>query len=331
MDNQGKIGIDMINVGKGDALFIELHDQNGTPYIICVDGGTQEHGDTLSKHATTYFGNKIDIVISTHPDTDHIGGLSTILEKSTVTYLVLNDPRDYYQESALLSIAKSSFTSEQYALFKSSFDRIDDLKSIAGKNSVKIISLFGSNKPVGTVGEWNLFIVNPSQQLFSDLWGQEDTIKNWFSTDIDDVNGLEKTGNSIIDDPNIDTAPINNTSIMLFIEGYGRKYLFTGDAGKKAIREASKIKDLSGLSWLDVPHHGSRRNVDSAILKYFSPSVAYISSPGTTKHPRKTVIKKLQEVGTEVYSTCKTKGSLYHHRNLPNRTGYSKATPWEKL
>lgn len=331
MDDQGKIGVDMINVGKGDALFIELHGQNETPYTVCIDGGTQEHGNTLAQHTKSYFGNSINVAICTHPDTDHIGGLSTILEKCSVTYLVLNDPRDYYDENALLKIARSAFTTEQYGVFKSAFDRIDSLKQIARSNSVKVLSLFGSNKSVATIDDWNLYIVNPSVQLFSDLWGQEDTIKNWFSADVDDLDRLIKMGNSILDDPNIDTAPINNTSIMLFIEGYGRKYLFTGDAGKKAIREARTIKDLSSLSWLDIPHHGSRRNIDTEILKHFSPTTAYISSPGTSKHPRKAVIKKLQEIGAEVYSTCKTKGSLYHHRNLPNRAGYSKATPWEKL
>lgn len=330
--NNAQIGIDMINVGKGDAFIVDLPDpQTGQHYIIAIDAGTETAVDGVIEHISRYHTNGIDLVVSTHPDVDHIGGLPSLLEQINVTHLLLNDPRDFADEQKILSIAKQSFDDDKYQTFKSAFDRIDSLKDVAQNEGVKLHSMFASSTAILTHGGWDVYIVGPTENLFRDIWLNDETVKQWFYSDsVDAILALEKDKKSLIDDPSVDTKPVNNSSIMLMIEGHGRKYLFTGDAGKRAIREARTIKDLSGLNWLHVPHHGSRRNVDTEIIKHFSPKTAYISSPGIEKsngkHPRKAVIKGLQNVGAGVYSTCRN-GSMYHNWNLA-RPNYSTASPW---
>jgi hypothetical protein len=130
--------------------------------------------------------------------------------------------------------------------------------------------------------------------LWGHIWLNEDVVRDWFNSDsVDKAVGLLPRS-IVLDDPSIDTKPVNNTSIIILIEGYGKKYLFTGDAGKRALRDAMVMRDISHISWLDVPHHGSRRNLDTSIISHLSPEVAFISSPGTTKHPRRAIIKALQ-------------------------------------
>ncbi len=324
-----KITIDMIDVGKGDSYVVELHDDAGHKFSFVVDGGTREKSDAVIAHVNKYHNGQINLAICTHPDTDHIGGLISLMEQCQVSHLILNDPRDILPESTLLQRANKYLSSDEVSVFKSAFERIDELKEQAiYQNTVHHPNTFSSNQPRFRWGGWNVYVLGPSENLFRDIWLNEDVVRDWFSSDL--VDGLVSLhpNTSVLDDPSIDTKPVNNSSIILFIEGYGRKYLFTGDAGKRALRDAMAVKDITGLTWFDVPHHGSRRNIDTQIINHLSPQVAYISSPGTTKHPRKTVIRALQKAGTAVYSTCKH-GSIcqgdWQHRPEYSAIG----SPWE--
>jgi len=66
-----KLGIDMLNVGKGDAYVVELYDYAGQKYVFVVDGGTAEKSAEIISHVRDYHDNKVNLAICTHPDTDH--------------------------------------------------------------------------------------------------------------------------------------------------------------------------------------------------------------------------------------------------------------------
>jgi competence protein ComEC len=73
-----------LDVGQGDSIFIQA--PNGVQML--VDGG--RGGKVLSELSRLMpFGDKsIDIVIGTHPDADHIGGLVSVLENYEVENFV---------------------------------------------------------------------------------------------------------------------------------------------------------------------------------------------------------------------------------------------------
>jgi beta-lactamase superfamily II metal-dependent hydrolase len=325
-----RIGIDMLDVGKGDAYVIELQDEQGQKFVFVIDGGTSESSGALVSHIQSFHNGNVGLAICTHPDTDHIGGLIQLLQNCNVAHLFLNDPRDIISEETLLQKARQNLSTEEVIVFKSALERIDDLKAeAAAQNTDHHQTTFAANTPRFTFGGWDVFVLGPSQRLFKDIWLNDDVVRDWFNSDTVDALVGALPRNTTLDDPAIDTKPVNNSSIIILIEGYGRKYLFTGDAGKRALRDAMTIKDISNLTWLDVPHHGSRRNLDSSIINYLSPEVAFISSPGTTKHPRRAVIRALQSRRTQVYSTCKH-GHVYHQFNLP-RIGWNSIDPWELI
>lgn len=66
----------MLNVGQGDALFIESPD--GTQ--ILIDGGPNKKIIGELAKVMPIFDRSIDAIIITNPDQDHIGGLSDVLE-----------------------------------------------------------------------------------------------------------------------------------------------------------------------------------------------------------------------------------------------------------
>jgi competence protein ComEC len=73
--------ITYLDVGEGDSMFVELPDN----YNALIDGGSYRDGYSLGEHVVAPFlrregvGN-INLVVSTHPDNDHTGGLTYILD-----------------------------------------------------------------------------------------------------------------------------------------------------------------------------------------------------------------------------------------------------------
>ncbi len=73
--------VHFLSVGQGDAILIEA--PNGGQMLI--DGGRPDNR-VLGELAAVMkpFDKKIDVVVATHPDADHIGGLSEVLKRYEV-------------------------------------------------------------------------------------------------------------------------------------------------------------------------------------------------------------------------------------------------------
>lgn len=70
-----KIKIHYIDVGQGDSEFIEL--PNGQTMLI--DAGNPENGSQIVSYIKGLGHSKIDYLIATHPHSDHIGGMTTVV------------------------------------------------------------------------------------------------------------------------------------------------------------------------------------------------------------------------------------------------------------
>ncbi len=69
-----KLVVKFVDVGQGDASLIEFPDGK-TMLIDTADGGSPEVISTLRADKRT----KIDYLVATHPDADHIGGLASVI------------------------------------------------------------------------------------------------------------------------------------------------------------------------------------------------------------------------------------------------------------
>lgn len=83
----GLLSVTFLDVGQGDAIFIES--PNGTQVLI--DGGSGNAVLRALSREMGYFDRDIDLVIATHPDADHIGGLIEVLEHYTVESILTTD------------------------------------------------------------------------------------------------------------------------------------------------------------------------------------------------------------------------------------------------
>ena len=66
--------VDYINVGQGDSILIRVADCD-----ILIDAGTASYGTTVSNYLKNKGVDDIELMINTHPDSDHCGGLTKVL------------------------------------------------------------------------------------------------------------------------------------------------------------------------------------------------------------------------------------------------------------
>ncbi len=79
----GNVRVHFIDVGQGDSILVEAGDTN-----MLVDGGRRDAGPKLASYLKSQGVTSIDVMVSTHPHADHIGGLLTILKEFPVKRVV---------------------------------------------------------------------------------------------------------------------------------------------------------------------------------------------------------------------------------------------------
>lgn len=71
--------VNYINVGQGDSILIKVGDCD-----ILIDGGKSSYGSTVSSYLKSKGVDDIELMINSHPDEDHYGGLVTVLNDFVV-------------------------------------------------------------------------------------------------------------------------------------------------------------------------------------------------------------------------------------------------------
>ncbi|HEY4488849.1 MAG TPA: MBL fold metallo-hydrolase [Candidatus Paceibacterota bacterium] len=83
-EEQNELRVSFLDVGQGDAIYIEAPGGRR----VLIDGGSgpavlRALGDKMS-----WWDRSLDLVVATHPDNDHIGGLIDVLERYRVSRVV---------------------------------------------------------------------------------------------------------------------------------------------------------------------------------------------------------------------------------------------------
>jgi len=80
------MSVSFLDVGQGDAIYIELPDRTS----ILIDGGVDNSVVYELGAVMPWWKHHIDFVIVTHPDLDHYGGLHAVAEKYSIGSLLHN-------------------------------------------------------------------------------------------------------------------------------------------------------------------------------------------------------------------------------------------------
>ncbi len=78
--------MDFLDVGQGDSIYIQAPNGNN----ILIDGGIDRKVLSSLGNVLPFGNKKIDIVLGTHPDADHIGGLPFVFDNYKVSAYIDN-------------------------------------------------------------------------------------------------------------------------------------------------------------------------------------------------------------------------------------------------
>jgi len=336
--------IDFIPVGErqksGDAIAMRIT-ENGKTEIYVIDGGTKASGEALVQHIRDYYRtNRVDYLISTHPDMDHISGLKVVLEKLEVGELWMHKPW-VLAPQIINDILDGRVT--QHSLserIKDSVSLAAEVEAMARRKKVKVCEPFQGAK----IGSY-FHVLSPSQEWYIELLKNFDKMpatksiltreSQAFSSSTDDTADEDWYNETLKDDG--ETSVRNESSVVLFgslPNNYG--ILLTGDAGRQALTKAYEYAlyrkcDLQQCQFIQMPHHGSRRNVSPDLLnKLLGPildegastgKISFVNtSKGAPDHPKKSVVNAFIRRGVKVIAT---KG-----HKICKRSGYQLRDGW---
>ncbi len=83
-DHHGLLTVSFLDIGQGDSIFI----QAPSGRQVLIDGGSNSSVLRALSNVTPWFDRSIDVVIGTHPDADHIGGLIDVFPRYTVSTII---------------------------------------------------------------------------------------------------------------------------------------------------------------------------------------------------------------------------------------------------
>lgn len=339
--------IDFLPVGDessgGDAIALRygnLYGGRSEQTVIVIDGGYQDSGEKMVEHLDQHYGtDHVDVVVSTHPDQDHMSGLAVVLERCKVGELWMHRP--WTHSGVLMSLSAQGFRFDQsQEQVRSVLRAAQQLERLAENQGTKVVEPF-TGLPTHD-GAFRIMRPNVDyyRSLLPDAFStrQRDALRNAIYRRFEqaDQTVLAETLEQETLNGFGETSPRNNTSVIALLQVDGRRALFTADAGVPALSHGVRALRSLGigpgeLDFVQVPHHGSRRNVSPHLLDCLLGPVtdqvrgtAYVSAPTKNpeqKHPAKQVTNAFRRRGYPVHSTC---GSTkrYHH-NAPSRPGFS--------
>lgn len=81
--------VHMIDVGQGDSILIQTKEK-----AVLIDAGERDQGQTVCDYLKSAGVNKLDLVIATHPHSDHIGGLADVLTQIRTEEILMPELSD---------------------------------------------------------------------------------------------------------------------------------------------------------------------------------------------------------------------------------------------
>lgn len=314
--------IEMLPLGNADCILVTGWEGN-FPTRVLIDGGNKGDFDKVRSFLDNSGISHIDHVVCSHPHDDHAGGLLEIAQDRSLTIgkawmhlPLLNHP--LFGSRLMFESYKKS---ERGKEILETLETIENLEATFNFRNVPIYEPFLGNAIAF------LTVCGPAQLFYKNQLAQfikKKKIASHLQEAIDRVASVEEESASLDNNPL--TSPENNCCPILATAIQGKKFVFTADAGVQALQVARFAKSnlLKDCTWLQVPHHGSRRNMTPALVAFFSPRIAYISSEGSHKHPSRAVVNAFKNSGTVVYSTHYPTETILYYKigNTPFRSHY---------
>lgn len=344
--------IDFLNVGEnqsGDAIALR-YERDGRTFVHVIDGGFQDDGPHVMAHLRKYYGGTgVSQVVLTHPDSDHAGGLSTVLEECVVAPgggLWMLRPW-LYAANLLGHFARFTTVRGLEQALRKAYPNVAALEAIAQRREIAIYEPFqGAN-----IGDFTVLAPSKARYLQLIVDSEKTPEKAAQPASIGFYEAFRKVTARVVHYAKaawgvevFSTEPTsveNEMSVVQYTSLCDERILLTGDAGRDSLNEAADFAPvvglrLPGIDRFHVPHHGSRRNLSTEVLdRWLGPRLrrqlpknqgrltALISANSDDdEHPRRAVVRGLIHRGADVVQTTGRRGTyLRTAQNAPPRYG----------
>lgn len=285
--------IELFSISRGTAdIFLVICKNQEENNVILVDGGLKGDYEVLKEATREVIEKytKIDLMIITHVDRDHITGIPTLIRedfinKSTLNLVLFNT------NSNIPSTTKSDMGDLNIS-FRQGNEVLEELQ----KKGIKVENCFFNDKEsIIHLGKNQLYILSPTQTLLEklkDKWDED-------NTDISSHNDKDLTADQL--DKVVfceDDAIVNGSSIAFLLkDSEGNSLLMAADAFPSTLVACAKKFWDKGIivDLIKVPHHGSYRNTSESFLNFFK-SQYYIMACGEKSYlPHKKVLKLIAD------------------------------------
>lgn len=295
-------GFKVLKAFHGDCILIKCFHENREINIL-IDGGTASTFDYNLKKEISKL-TTIDLIILTHIDSDHIGGLIRFFKNSIIKKIEVKQIWVNFPEIVKISSGK-----------KISFGQAKTLEKLIKEKMPKteIQNYIHSGKDKIKIEGCEITVVSPTKVILDDLY------KNWpkiekteKAKDVSKVN-VSKNSNTInqkslvelnkipfIPDKSVQNDLINASSISIILECSDLKLLLLADSRPEIIEEYLKEnyseEDRLKVDYVKVSHHGSKNNTSQKMLNYIDSDKYIISTNGGTakhKHPSRETIARI--------------------------------------
>lgn len=306
-------------LGNADSILIR-HFDNGVKTVILIDGGRKQHTPLVRKLLKELGETKIHHLVCSHHHEDHAAGLVDLVQDSSLSidkaWLHLGDlivdriDRSRFQTFANLLIRAQASKEAQ-----------NQLVQVLQKRRIP------TDEPFAVANIGPLLVVSPTREFYNaqlELMRKDEIVsvlnERYKQRDLKNMMRALGYDKSRPEDEEDDgelgaepTSPENEISTILFLpwtesDGSKKGFLFTADAGTAALSDLkSRSENANGilkqLTWMQIPHHGSRRNLNLDLIDYYRPKTGFVSARGSKKHPSTKLINAFRDQHCKVYGT----------------------------
>lgn len=172
-----KLEVSFLDVGQGDAILVTT--PSGKQML--VDGGpTNAILEQVAKH-TSYFDHTLDVLVATHPDSDHVTGLIPILKKYDVATIITSNVEG---STGIFSDLKEKINEEGAALYVAQKGDVIDfgdgvvVRILYPKNIISQDTNDGSVSMLVTYGEHSFLLTGDLSSKYEPQLIGDDMPKN---------------------------------------------------------------------------------------------------------------------------------------------------------